>query len=76
MADRPSITFSDYLDGGVPEGAPLWRDAAVPRMGTVRTIGRNRTDGAPSATGAAGAEGAAGADGEGAAARGNPGHAS
>ena len=25
----PSITFSAYLTGGVPEGAPLWRDPSV-----------------------------------------------
>ena len=23
---RPSITFSAYLTGGVPDGAPLWRE--------------------------------------------------
>ena len=27
MGDRgPSITFSAYLTGGVPDGAPLWRE--------------------------------------------------
>ena len=26
MASGPSITFSAYLTGGVPDGAPLWRD--------------------------------------------------
>ena len=26
MADRPTITFSAYLTGGVAAGAPLWRD--------------------------------------------------
>ena len=40
MADRVSITFGPYLTGGVPDGAPLWReppakpspgDAPVPR---------------------------------------------
>ena len=27
MSDRRlSITFSDYLTGGVPDGTPLWRE--------------------------------------------------